>query len=81
MPYWVYILQSDLDGKFYYGVTTQKVEDRLKEHNEGKSFHTKKFRPWKLVWCAGFSNEKKARDFERYLKSGSGSAFSRKHLI
>lgn len=37
--------------------------------------------PWKLVWYGGFSTEKEARDFELYLKTGSGKAFAYKRLI
>lgn len=79
--YHVYILQSEVDGHYYYGYTTQEVDDRLADHNAGKSSHTKKFRPWRLVWHASFSSEVKAKDFERYLKTPSGHAFSRKRLI
>jgi len=41
----------------------------------------KKYKPWTLVWCASFSSEVQARGFERYLKTPSGHAFSRKRLI
>jgi hypothetical protein len=37
--------------------------------------------PWKLVWYGAFETEKQARDFELYLKCGSGKAFSYKRLI
>lgn len=76
-----YILKSDLDGRYYYGYTERSVEDRLREHNDGKSFHTNKFRPWKLIWFASFSTKEQAQDFERYLKTPSGHAFSHKRLI
>lgn len=76
-----YILQSQLDSRYYYGYTEQHIENRLREHNDGKSFHTKKFRPWKLVWFASFGTKERAQDFERYLKTPSGHAFSRKRLV
>ncbi|MFZ2681963.1 MAG: GIY-YIG nuclease family protein [Patescibacteria group bacterium] len=79
--YMVYILQSEADGRYYYGFTEKAVTTRLEEHNQGKSLHTHKYRPWKLVWFAGFLSKERARNFERYLKSGSGHAFSRKRLI
>jgi len=37
--------------------------------------------PWKLVWYGAFETEKEAKDFERYLKTGSGKAFAYKRLI
>ena len=79
--YTTYIIQSDLDSRYYYGYTEQDVTTRLKEHNDGKSFHTKKFRPWKLIWFAAFTSKLRAQDFEKYLKTPSGHAFSRKRLI
>ncbi len=79
--YIAYILQSDIDGRYYYGFTEQDVLNRLQEHNDGKSYHTKKYRPWKIVWYGTFSSKLKAQSFEKYLKSGSGHAFSRKRLL
>lgn len=77
----VYILQSQVDGRYYYGFSERDAKVRLDEHNEGKSFHTKKYRPWKLLWSATFSSRAKAQNFERYLKTPSGHAFSRKRLL
>ena len=37
--------------------------------------------PWKLVWYSVFETEKQARDFELYLKTGSGKAFAYKRLV
>jgi hypothetical protein len=42
--------------------------------------HTAKFRPWKVETAVAFSSETKARAFEKYLKSGSGREFSRRHF-
>ncbi|NOU48412.1 MAG: GIY-YIG nuclease family protein [Bacteroidales bacterium] len=39
--YYVYIIQSELLGDYYKGVSFD-IERRLSEHNTGKS-------PWKLV--------------------------------
>jgi predicted GIY-YIG superfamily endonuclease len=79
--HFVYIIQSEITGLYYYGFTARTVSERLADHNAGKSLHTKKARPWKLIWYAGFSTKQKAEAFEDYLKSGSGHAFSRKRLI
>ena len=40
-----------------------------------------KFMPWELVFYAALQDEVTARKFESYLKSGSGRAFARKHLL
>ncbi|PWU23562.1 hypothetical protein C5B42_02500 [Candidatus Cerribacteria bacterium 'Amazon FNV 2010 28 9'] len=78
--YYVYILQSSKSGILYYGYTTD-LKRRLKEHNDGKSKFTSGHRPWKLVQYSAFVDEQKAKDFELYLKSGSGKAFIYKRLV
>jgi hypothetical protein len=44
------------------------------------SIHTAKYKPWKLVMFLTFTEEIKARDFERYLKSQTGRLFAKKHF-
>ncbi len=78
--YYVYILKSSKSPKFYYGYSSD-LKRRFKEHNEGKSKYTKPFTPWKIVWYCAFECEKKAKDFELYIKSGSGKAFVYKRLV
>ncbi|MDP3980251.1 MAG: GIY-YIG nuclease family protein [Chlamydiota bacterium] len=78
--YCVYLLQSiKYKSKRYVGVSAN-LKQRLKDHNLGKSIHTSKFCPWKLVSAVYFNDKNKAYSFEDYLKSGSGSAFANKHL-
>jgi putative endonuclease len=77
---YVYILQSELDpSKYYVGISNEPAR-RLDEHNGGKSIHTNKHRPWKVIVSIGFADATKATAFERYLKSGSGRAFAKKHF-
>ena len=78
--WYVYLLQSEkFEGKRYVGVTSD-LRQRLSDHNSGKSPHTSKYLPWKLVTYVAFSDKKKAEIFERYLKSGSGHAFAKKRF-
>ena len=79
--YFVYIIKSKFDDSLYYGFTGQNVLERLKDHNRGIVPATRRKHPWKLVWFAGFETKQKALDFEKYLKSGSGHAFSRKRFL
>jgi hypothetical protein len=37
-------------------------------------------RPWHVDVVVEFANEERAVAFERYLKSGSGGAFAKRHL-
>jgi putative endonuclease len=78
--YYVYILQSSKSGIFYYGYTSD-IPKRLKEHNDGRNQFTKGHKPWKLVFYCAFVSKKKAKDFELYIKSGSGKAFAYKRLV
>lgn len=78
--FYVYLLESEsAPGQRYIGVTTD-LKFRLADHNSGRSPHTSKFPPWRLVTYIAFSDEAKAKAFELYLKSGSGHAFARKRL-
>jgi putative endonuclease len=77
---WVYLIRSlSAPGQRYIGVTSN-LEDRLQAHNAGGSPHTPKYTPWESVTYIGFSDERRAIAFERYLKSGSGRAFANKRL-
>ncbi len=76
-----YMLQSQaFAGQRYVGATSE-LKQRVADHNTGKSPHTSKYTPWKLVTYVAFSNERKAETFERYLKSGSGHAFQKEETM
>ena len=49
-------------------------------HNSGGSLYTKAYKPWTLIMYLWFENKLKATAFEKYLKSGSGSAFAKRRL-
>ena len=76
----VYLLESGTGSdQRYVGLTTD-LKQGLSDHNSGKSPHTSKYLPWKLITYVAFSDKTKAQSFERHLKSGSGHAFARKRL-
>jgi len=78
--HFVHILRSIACADQYYVGLTKDFENRLKNHNAGKSKHTKKHLPWEIVSIHGFPDRDLAADFEKYLKSGSGRAFAKRHL-
>ncbi|HBB76368.1 MAG: hypothetical protein A2186_01535 [Candidatus Levybacteria bacterium RIFOXYA1_FULL_41_10] len=78
--HYCYILLSSKSHTFYFG-STNNLKIRLTLHNNGEVRSTKPHIPWKLVWYGGFQTEKEARDFELYLKTGSGKAFAYKRLV
>ena len=76
----VYILRNEARPPRYYTGLTSDVAARVVAHNAGHSTHTATGRPWRLDVAIEFSDERRAIAFERYLKSGSGVAFSKRHL-
>lgn len=77
--YYVCILQ--LSDKSYYVGYSSDLKNRIKVHNEGSISSTKNFRPVKLIYYSAFLSQKKATDFEKYLKTNSGFAFRNKRLV
>ncbi|MBM3894774.1 GIY-YIG nuclease family protein [Candidatus Dependentiae bacterium] len=76
--YYTYILNSLSDpNRFYIGYTSD-LKRRLSEHNSGKSIHTNKFLPWKIKNYIAFEQQEKAKNFEKFLKSGNGRIFAKK---
>lgn len=79
--FYVYIIQSVSFPNQYYTGFSENIDNRLSEHNSGKSFHTNKFKPWRMMYYCAFVDKKKALDFEKYLKTASGIAFRNKRFI
>jgi putative endonuclease len=78
--YYVYIIQSQVDKSYYKGFTSD-LKNQFDKHNRGGQMYTAKKKPFDLVWYCAFKEKSKALAFEKYLKIGSGFAFSKKHLI
>lgn len=76
----VYILESEDGEQHHYVGLANDYLARLEKHNSGAVPHTSKFRPWQIKNVIGFADEERAAAFERYLKSGSGRAFAKKHF-
>ena len=78
--FYVYILVSTkVASKIYVGFTTD-LSKRLEKHNAGQTVYAKRYVPWKLKTYLTFDVEHKARQFEKYLKSGSDFAFLKRRL-
>ncbi len=78
--HYVYLLISQSHPKEKYIGCTTNLKQRLLDHNHGHSPHTAKFIPWKLVAYFAFPESTTAMAFEKYLKSGSGRAFAKRHF-
>lgn len=76
----VYVLRSLTDRTRYYTGVTSNPRLRLLAHNAGRCPHTADWSPWAIDVLVEFADERRALVFERYLKSGSGCAFAKRHL-
>jgi putative endonuclease len=74
----VYILKCS-DNTYYVGCTSD-IDQRLIRHNKGEVKYTASRLPIQIVHQSVFYDKYKAYEFEIYLKSGSGRAFSIKRL-
>jgi predicted GIY-YIG superfamily endonuclease len=77
----VYVLVSEVDPDRHYVGVTSHVRTRLEVHNSGGSQHTAQYRPWRLIVSLEFANQASAVAFEKYLKTGSGRAFAKRHFV
>ena len=77
MPYYVYILKSKKDNKYYIG-STSDVLARLNFHNAGLQRSTKKRVPFELVLFEEYDSKEEALKREKQIKSWKGGmAFQR----
>src|SRR4051794_25791247 len=77
---YVYVLESeDAHPHCYVGLTSD-VAGRIADHNGGRCPPTAHRRPWHLHVTIAFEDQERAIRFERYLKSGSGRAFAKRHF-
>ena len=76
----VYVLRSCADRTRSYTGVTSDWRSRVEAHNAGQCSHTSDGKPWALDVLVQFTDEQRALAFERYLKSGSGYAFAKRHF-
>ena len=77
--FYVYVLRSKKDGKWYTGATND-LKKRLKEHNEGRVLATKDRCPLELIYYEAGINQQDAFAREKYLKTGMGKRYIRNRL-
>ena len=77
---YVYIFVDIATGTHFYTGCTEDLNARLRKHNAGEVPHTSKFKPWRIQTAIAFDSKEKAFAFERYLKSGSGREFAKRHF-
>ena len=78
MSCWLYILESEANGRFYVGISANP-ERRLKYHNTTETGFTARYRPWRLVFAQRFDSESEARAAERKIKDWKSRKMT--HLV
>jgi len=77
--HYVYILKCNDEG-FYIGCASN-LKKRIEQHKKGDILATDKRRPIELYCYFAFKDKYTAYNFEKYLKTGSGRAFLKRHFI
>ncbi len=68
MLYHLYILRSEVSGRYYVG-QTGRLTSRLAEHNSNCSKALKNRGPWKLIYSEPYESRAEAVRRERQIKS------------
>ena len=79
MFYYVYVLKSLRDEKFYTGYTAD-LKTRLMEHHKGAVTSTKSRAPFQLIFYEAYRNKYDALRREKYLKTSKGKNTLRQML-
>lgn len=79
--YYVYLVKSAQHQVPVYVGYTCDLKRRMWEHNRKQSTYTSRYTPWELVTYIAFASQKKAKEFEQYLKKPSGKAFLSKRFV
>src|SRR5205809_689509 len=79
--FYAYILHSISHPAQVLRALPTRRSSELSNHNACRCPHTAKFVPWKLKFYAAFETQEGAQRFESYLKTGSGHAFAKRHLL
>jgi putative endonuclease len=77
--YYVYILQSVSEGKYYIG-STKDIPQRVARHNARMVPSTKRYCPWRLIYSEALNTLSEARSREREIKSWKSPAYMVKTL-
>ena len=78
--WFVYIIKG-VENSFIYIGSTNDLKRRLNEHNEGLTQSTKHDAPFEMDAYIAVKTEGKAKESEKYFKTGSGKAFLKKRFL
>ena len=78
--WYVYALENR-DKNFLHIGYSNDLKRRFKEHAEGKTQSTKSYRPLTLSAYVAVTTEEKAKNLEKYFKTGSGKTILKKRIL
>ena len=78
--WFVYIIKS-INKIYTYIGSIDNIKRRLSEHNNGLVKSTKPYFPFRLAAYIAVETETKARQLEKYFKTGSGKAVLNKRIL
>ena len=76
MGHFVYILESEENGRYYVG-RSQDPERRVEHHNTTSTGFTSRYRPWTLVFTQEFPTKEEAVEAEQLIKSWKNKKMTR----
>lgn len=79
MSYYVYVLKSERDRKFYTGCTNN-LRKRFSQHEKGQVLSTKARLPVQVVYYEMCLEQSDAYAREKYLKTGMGKRYINNRL-
>ncbi len=74
MMYYVYAIKSKNRNYIYVGLTAD-TKRRIAEHNDKRERTTRSYAPFRTILIEEFDTRIKAREREKYLKSGAGKEY------
>ena len=77
--FYIYVLQSKVDGNFYTGYT-KDLKLRLEKHKKGQVKSTRSRAPLKLIYYEACLNQQDATHREKYLKTYHGKMFIKRRI-
>jgi predicted GIY-YIG superfamily endonuclease len=78
--WYVYFLKS-INRNFIYTGSTNDLKNRFREHNDGECLSSKAYRPLELKAYIAVLTERKARELEKYFKTGFGKVILKKRIL
>jgi len=78
--FYAYVIKSVVHDYYYKG-HCEDLEERLKQHNSGKTESLRPYMPFILVYQEEFNTRQEAITREKYFKTAAGRRYLKNKLI